>query len=110
MNDDDMMEINKDLCNNCGKCVGACHFDCVTEEKVGYKIMVGGAPVTQEFADSIGADCYTADAASAAMAAAEPHSAWHPPWAPETEARSAMTIPKAPAVNRAITQSCSVLP
>ena len=35
------------------------------------KIMVGGAPVTQEFADSIGADCYTADAASAAMAAAE---------------------------------------
>ena len=35
------------------------------------KIMVGGAPVTQEFSDSIGADCYTADAASAAMAAAE---------------------------------------
>ena len=35
------------------------------------KIMVGGAPVTQEFADSIGADCYTSDAASAAMAAAE---------------------------------------
>ena len=35
------------------------------------KIMVGGAPVTQEFADSIGADCYTADAASAAIAAAE---------------------------------------
>ena len=34
------------------------------------KIMVGGAPVTQEFADSIGADCYTADAASAAIAAA----------------------------------------
>ena len=35
------------------------------------KIMVGGAPVTQEFANSIGADCYTADAATAAMAAAE---------------------------------------
>lgn len=30
------------------------------------KIMVGGAPVTQEFADSIGADAYTDDAASAA--------------------------------------------
>lgn len=30
------------------------------------KIMVGGAPVTQEFADEIGADGYTADAASAA--------------------------------------------
>ena len=34
------------------------------------KIMVGGAPVTQEFCDEIGADCYTADAASAADAAA----------------------------------------
>jgi 5-methyltetrahydrofolate--homocysteine methyltransferase len=30
------------------------------------KIMVGGAPVTQGFADEIGADAYTADAASAA--------------------------------------------
>jgi 5-methyltetrahydrofolate--homocysteine methyltransferase len=28
--------------------------------------MVGGAPVTQGFADEIGADAYTADAASAA--------------------------------------------
>ncbi len=34
------------------------------------KIMVGGAPVTQEFCDSIGADCYTDDAASAALCAA----------------------------------------
>lgn len=31
-----------------------------------FKIMVGGAPVTQEFADEIGADAYTTDAASAA--------------------------------------------
>ena len=30
------------------------------------KVMVGGAPVTQQFADEIGADCYTSDAASAA--------------------------------------------
>ena len=30
------------------------------------KIMVGGAPITQEFADKIGADAYTEDAASAA--------------------------------------------
>ena len=30
------------------------------------KIMVGGAPVTQNFADEIGADAYTADAATAA--------------------------------------------
>ena len=35
------------------------------------KVMVGGAPITQEFADKIGADCYTTDAASAAKAAKE---------------------------------------
>ena len=34
-----------------------------------FKIMVGGAPVTQEFADEIGADVYTDDAAAAAEAA-----------------------------------------
>jgi 5-methyltetrahydrofolate--homocysteine methyltransferase len=33
------------------------------------KIMIGGAPVTQEFADQIGADVYTPDAASAAEVA-----------------------------------------
>lgn len=33
------------------------------------KVMVGGAPITQEFADEIGADCFTVDAASAAQAA-----------------------------------------
>lgn len=33
------------------------------------KIMIGGAPVTQAYCDTIGADCYTADAASAADAA-----------------------------------------
>ena len=33
------------------------------------KIMVGGAPITQEFADKIGADAYTEDAASAAIMA-----------------------------------------
>jgi len=32
-------------------------------------VMVGGAPITQAFCDSIGADCYTPDAASAADAA-----------------------------------------
>lgn len=31
--------------------------------------MVGGAPITQEFADEIGADIFTTDAASAAQAA-----------------------------------------
>ena len=35
------------------------------------KVMVGGAPVNQQFADEIGADCYTLDAASAASKAKE---------------------------------------
>ena len=33
------------------------------------KIMVGGAPVNEEYCKKIGADCYTVDAASAADAA-----------------------------------------
>ena len=37
----------------------------------GVKVMVGGAPITQEFADKIGADAYTTDAASAAKRARE---------------------------------------
>ena len=35
------------------------------------KIMVGGAPITQDFADKIGADAYTKDAGSAAEKARE---------------------------------------
>ena len=35
------------------------------------KVMVGGAPITQEFADKIGADAYTPDDASAAKKAKE---------------------------------------
>ena len=35
------------------------------------KVMVGGAPITQEFADEVGADAYTDDAASAAKRAKE---------------------------------------
>lgn len=35
------------------------------------KVMVGGAPITQAFADEIGADAYTSDAASAAAKAKE---------------------------------------
>ena len=40
-----------------------------SELKGRVKIMVGGAPITQEYADEIGADCYTPDAATAAEAA-----------------------------------------
>lgn len=35
------------------------------------KVMVGGAPISQEFADKVGADAYTPDAASAAKKAKE---------------------------------------
>lgn len=41
----------------------------VHEVNLNVKIMVGGAPVTEAFAKKIGADCYTADATSAAEAA-----------------------------------------
>jgi len=42
-----------------------------SEFKGKVKIMIGGAPVTQEFADQIGADAYTPDAGSAATKAVE---------------------------------------
>ena len=35
------------------------------------KVMVGGAPISQAFADGIGADAYTGDAASCAQKAKE---------------------------------------
>ena len=43
--------------------------DAVKAESLDVKVMVGGAPVTQNFCDSTGANSYTADAASAADAA-----------------------------------------
>lgn len=40
--------------------------EAVKDAGINAKVMVGGAPVTQDFADSIGADAYTTDAASCA--------------------------------------------
>lgn len=40
--------------------------DLVEAENLDVKVMIGGAPVNQEFCDEIGADYYTDDAASAA--------------------------------------------
>ncbi len=40
-------------------------------EGIKAKVMVGGAPVTQDFCDKIGADAYTKDAASAAAKAVQ---------------------------------------
>lgn len=42
LDEDGIMQIDRDACNNCGKCVDSCRFDCVTEEKAGYRIFVGG--------------------------------------------------------------------
>ncbi len=43
----------------------------VKEKKLNVKVMIGGAPVNQEFCDEIQADYYTDDAASAANVASE---------------------------------------
>jgi len=42
-------------------------LECECRDRI--KVMVGGAPITQEFANEIGADAYTEDAASAAQVA-----------------------------------------
>ena len=39
---DGMLEIDKDECNNCGRCVGKYHFDAIEDGKVGYKVYIGG--------------------------------------------------------------------
>ncbi len=39
---DGLLEIDKDLCNNCGRCVGQCHFDALEDGTYGFKIYIGG--------------------------------------------------------------------
>ena len=39
---DGIMEIDKEICNNCGRCVGKCPFDCIEDGTYGYKIYIGG--------------------------------------------------------------------
>ncbi len=39
---DGVLEINKELCNNCGLCVGKCHFDAIEDGVKGFKIYIGG--------------------------------------------------------------------
>lgn len=45
--------------------------DLVKEKNLDIKVMIGGAPVTQEYCDEIGADFYTDDATSASEVAAK---------------------------------------
>ena len=40
--EDGVLEIDKDICNNCGRCIGTCHFDALDEGTYGYKIYIGG--------------------------------------------------------------------
>lgn len=39
---DGILEIDKDKCNHCGRCIGKCHFDAIEDGTVGYKIYIGG--------------------------------------------------------------------
>ena len=39
---DGVLSIHKEVCNNCGRCIGKCHFDSIEEGKTGYKITIGG--------------------------------------------------------------------
>ena len=39
---DGILEIDKEVCNNCGRCVGQCHFDALEEGTPGFKIYIGG--------------------------------------------------------------------
>ena len=39
---DGILQIDKDVCNNCGLCVGKCHFDAIEGGQVGYKVYIGG--------------------------------------------------------------------
>ncbi|MDI9503025.1 MAG: 4Fe-4S binding protein [Tissierellia bacterium] len=39
---DGVMELDKELCNNCGLCVEKCPFDVIPEGNRGYKVTVGG--------------------------------------------------------------------
>lgn len=40
--EDGEIAINHDLCNNCGRCVGACPFDAIEDGTPGYRIYIGG--------------------------------------------------------------------
>ena len=39
---DGIVVIDKNLCNNCGRCTDKCHFGAFDDYSVGYKIMLGG--------------------------------------------------------------------
>ncbi|MCI6730643.1 MAG: 4Fe-4S binding protein [Clostridiales bacterium] len=40
--EDGEIAIDQELCNNCGRCVGACPFDAIEDGTPGYRIYIGG--------------------------------------------------------------------
>ncbi len=40
--EDGLLKIDTEVCNNCGRCVGTCHFDSIEDGKVGYRVYLGG--------------------------------------------------------------------
>lgn len=39
---DGVLERNPELCNNCGRCIGKCHFNALSEGTYGFRIYIGG--------------------------------------------------------------------
>lgn len=39
---DGVLKIDEDKCNNCGRCIGKCHFKAMEDGITGYKIYIGG--------------------------------------------------------------------
>ena len=39
---DGKIDLQPDTCNHCGRCIGKCPFDAVTEDVVGYRVFIGG--------------------------------------------------------------------
>lgn len=39
---DGLLQIDKSVCNNCGRCIGNCNFNAITDGVQGYKIYLGG--------------------------------------------------------------------
>ena len=40
--EDGVLVIDPAVCNNCGRCIGKCHFDALEKGTTGYKIYIGG--------------------------------------------------------------------
>ena len=39
---DGILEINPEVCNHCGRCIGSCRFDAIEDGTYGYKVYIGG--------------------------------------------------------------------